>query len=319
MSMNRSMKILTGRAHPSLAQEICDYLKVPLADANVTSFPDGESYVRIKENIRGRDIFLVQPTGPPTNQNLMELLIMVDAARRASADRITVVTPFFGYARQDRKDKPRVPITAKLVANLITAAGANRIVTVDLHASQIQGFFDIPVDHLFALPVMIEHIREMGFSGSNAVVVSPDIGGVKMASAYADALGCRVAIVNKQRHSATDVEAMHMIGEVEGLNALIVDDITETAGTLCAAARILKDNGAGKIYAGVSHAVLGETGLNRLADSPIESLITTNSTPVATNPSVTCLSLAPILGEAIRRIHENQSVTSLFRVEKSED
>ena len=234
------MKIFSGNAHSELAKKIAAHLGNELANVEVTSFPEGETFVQINENIRGEDVYLVQPTCPPTNHNLMEMLIMVDAAKRASAGRITAVMPFFGYARQDRKDKPRVPITAKLVANLISAAGVDRVLTMDLHAAQIQGFFDIPVDHLYAKPVFIKHLREQhGDDASNLTVVSPDVGGVKMARSYADKLGAELAIVAKHRVSATKVEAMNVIGDVDGRNVLLVDDMTETAGTLCAAAEIL--------------------------------------------------------------------------------
>ncbi|MCX6957690.1 MAG: ribose-phosphate pyrophosphokinase [Verrucomicrobiae bacterium] len=308
------MKIFTGSAHPQLAADIATYLGQGLSDATVTTFPDGESFVKINDNIRGRDIFIVQPTCPPTNQNIMELLIMVDAARRASANRITAVIPFFGYARQDRKDQPRVPITAKLVANILVAAGVQRVLTMDLHAQQLQGFFDIPVDHLYALPVMVKHIRSMELS--NLVVVSPDVGGVKMASAYAEALGAGLAIVVKRRCSATEVEPLHVIGDVEGKNVLIVDDITETAGTLVSAAKILKTLGVGDIYAGVSHAVLTDLSIERLKDSEIKQLITTDSVPGSEDVEgrVKRLSIAELLGEGIRRIHRGESVSSLFRV-----
>ena len=308
------MKIFTGSAHPQLAADIAAYLGQDLADATVTTFPDGESFVKINDNIRGRDIFIVQPTCPPTNQNIMELLIMVDAARRASANRITAVIPFFGYARQDRKDQPRVPITAKLVANILVAAGVQRVLTMDLHAQQLQGFFDIPVDHLYALPVMVKHIRSMELS--NLVVVSPDVGGVKMASAYAEALGAGLAIVVKRRRSATEVEPLHVIGDVEGKNVLIVDDITETAGTLTSAAKILKTLGVGDIYAGVSHSVLTDLSIERLKDSDIKQLITTDSVPGSEDVEgrVKRLSIAELLGEGIRRIHQGESVSSLFRV-----
>jgi ribose-phosphate pyrophosphokinase len=310
------MKIFTGNAHPALARDICHYLGVPLGDATVSSFPDGETFVKINDNIRGRDVFVIQPTCPPTNQNLMELLIMVDAARRASAARITTVIPFFGYARQDRKDQPRVPITAKLVANLLAAAGVDRVLTMDLHAQQLQGFFDIPVDHLHALPVMVRHIKTLGIE--NLIVVSPDVGGVKMASAYATALGTRLAIVVKQRKSATETEASHIIGEVEGKNVLIVDDLTETAGTLTSAARILKAHGALEIYAGVSHAVLTDLAVERLKDSDLKDLISTNSVPARFTPGsrVTALSVAALLGEGIRRIHDDESVSSLFELKE---
>ena len=313
------MKLLTGNAHPTLAQGIADQIGTSLADAEVTSFPDGETYVRINENVRRQDVFLIQPTCPPTNQNLMELLIMVDAVRRASAERITAVIPFFGYARQDRKDKPRAPITAKLVANLIEAAGVDRVLTMDLHAAQVQGFFDIPVDHLYAKPVLLKHLRaQRNGSDREITVVSPDVGGVKIARSYADALGAELAIVAKQRISATVVEPMKLIGEVGGRDAIIVDDMTETAGTLCAAAETLKNNGAGRIYAGVSHAVLGDLGCERIMSSDIDEVITTDSTPLppeACRPKVSTLTVAGLLGEAIQRIHNGKSVSSLFDIE----
>ncbi len=308
------MKIVTGTAHPQLAEDICKYLHVPLTDATVSSFPDGETFVKVNENIRGRDVFIVQPTCPPTNQNLMELLILADAARRASAARITAVIPFFGYARQDRKDQPRVPITAKLVANLIAAAGVNRVLTMDLHAQQLQGFFDIPVDHLYALPVMLGHWQKLGLG--DLVIVSPDVGGVKMASAYAQALGATLAIVVKRRKSATETEAVTVIGEVKDKNVIIVDDLTETAGTLTGAARILKAEGARNIYAGISHAVLTDLAIERLKGSEIKELITTDSTPVRAHSEarVKVLSVAELMGEGIRRIHDDESVSSLFDI-----
>jgi|TARA_B110000116_G_scaffold260821_1_gene264327 ribose-phosphate pyrophosphokinase len=306
------MKLISGTSHPDLARNISEYLKVSLCDVTVKAFPDGETFVKINENIRGQDVFIIQPTCPPTNSNLMELLITVDAAKRASAKRITAVIPFFGYARQDRKDQPRVPITAKLVANLLVAAGVNRVLTMDLHAGQIQGFFDIPVDHLYAAPVLIGYLRERGIE--NLTVVSPDVGGLKMSDAYAQALDAPLAIVGKRRLSATEVEAINVIGEVEGRDVLLVDDMTETAGTLCAAAELLAEHGAGKIYAGVSHGVLGEIGNQRLIDSNIEELITTDSTPMAKGEKVTVLSIAALLGEGIRRIENDESVTSLFDI-----
>src|ERR1700761_9365206 len=231
-------QVFSGNANPALAKEIADYVGVTLGQATVTSFPNGETFVKINENIRGRDVYIVQPTAPPTNQNLMELLIMIDAARRASAMRITAVIPFYGYARQDRKDQPRVPITAKLVANLLTAAGATRILCMDLHAQQIQGFFDIPVDHLYAAPVIYKHLSSLKLD--NLIVVSPDVGGMKMAAAYSQLLPTSLALVAKQRTSATSVESQYLVGEVEGKDVLMVDDLSETAGTITAAARLLK-------------------------------------------------------------------------------
>src|SRR5882762_8665859 len=245
-ALQPEMKVFSGTANRELAERICKYIGVPLGRATISSFPDGETYVMIEENVRGRDVFLIQPTSPPTNEHLMELPIMVDAARRASADRITAVIPFFGYARQDRKDQPRVPITAKLVANLLCAAGVSRVLTMDLHAQQVQGFFDIPVDHLYSLPVLIRHLRER--LKRKTAVVSPDVGGLKMASAYSQALGANLAIVAKQRKSATETEVLYLIGEVKDCDVLLVDDLTETAGTLTSAATVLKEHGAQKIY-----------------------------------------------------------------------
>ncbi|MBJ7326574.1 MAG: ribose-phosphate pyrophosphokinase [Chthoniobacterales bacterium] len=313
------MRLLTGTAHPQLAREIADYIGVPLGDATVSSFPDGETFVKINENVRGRDVYIIQPTCPPTNQNLMELLILVDAARRASAARITAVIPFFGYARQDRKDQPRVPITAKLVANLLVAAGVNRVLTMDLHAQQLQGFFDIPVDHLYALPVLLKYIRAKNLQ--DLVVVSPDVGGVKMASAYAQTLKAGLAIVVKRRISATETQAEHVIGEVEGKNVLLVDDLTETAGTLAGAAKILRKAGAKDVYAMVSHAVLTKMAGDRLRGSEIKELVTTNSVPVPQleGCAISVCSVAGLLGEGIKRIHEDESVTSLFEISEQVD
>ena len=310
------MKIFSGTANEPLARAICKSINVELGQSTISPFPDGETFVKIEENVRGEDIFIIQPTSPPTNHNLMELFIMMDALRRASAARITAVMPFYGYARQDRKDQPRVPITAKLVANILVAAGVHRVLTMDLHAQQLQGFFDIPVDHLYALPVMVEYIRKKAFE--NLVVVSPDVGGVKMASAYAEALGAGLAIVVKRRRSSTEVDALHIIGEVEGKNVLIVDDLTETAGTLTSAAKILRTQNVGDIYAGVSHAVLTDLAVQRLQGSEIKELITTDSVPVrqGTGDRVRVLSVAELLGEGIRRIHGGESVSSLFRLKQ---
>lgn len=309
------MKIISGTAHPKLAQDIANVMGLPLCDATVNTFPDGESFVQIKESIRGADAFIVQPTCPPTNHNLMELLVMVDAVRRASASRITAVIPFYGYARQDRKDKPRVPITSKLVANLLTAAGVNRVLTMDLHAAQIQGFFEIPVDHLHSVPVLIKHLKENYVKDmNNLVVVSPDIGGVKNAKSYANILGTELAIVAKQRISATEVDAHAVIGDVQGKDVLMVDDMTESGGTLCAAAKILKEHGAARIFAGVSHGVLTDTARERLLSSPIECLLTSDSVPMAYGERVDTVSIAPLFAQAISNIHNNASVTHLFEV-----
>lgn len=308
------LKIFTGSAHRVLAERICKAVGVPLGDATVSSFPDGETLVQINENIRGRDVFIIQPTCPPTNQNLMELLIMVDAARRASAYRITALIPFFGYARQDRKDQPRVPITAKLVANLLTAAGVHRVLTMDLHAQQVAGFFDIPVDHLFAAPVILKYLKERNLK--DAVVVSPDVGGLKMANAYSQALATSLAIVAKRRKSPTEIEAMNVIGDVEGRHIILVDDLTETAGTLTAAAKLLKEHGAKDIMACVSHAVLNDLGIDRLKKSPITELVCTNSVPQQEIEGfkLTQLCIADLLAEGIKRTHDDESVSSLFAI-----
>ncbi|MCC7518096.1 MAG: ribose-phosphate pyrophosphokinase [Verrucomicrobiae bacterium] len=312
MTADTDLCLLAGNSNPALARKIARHVGVSLADATVTTFPDSETFVKINQNIRGSDVFIIQSTCPPANHNLMELLIMIDAARRASADRITAVLPFYGYARQDRKDQPRVPITAKLVANLLVAAGANRILTMDLHAQQIQGFFDIPVDHLYAAPVLHRYFKNKRMK--NLVVVSPDVGGIKMAYAYANLLGGGLAIVAKRRKSATEVESLNLIGEVKDAHVILVDDLTETAGTLVSAATFLKNAGARDVYAVVSHAVLGDLGLQRLRDAPIKELVTTDSVPHENAKGVNLveMSVAPILGEAIRRIHNNSSVTSLF-------
>ena len=310
--MHNNLVVITGNAHTKLGDSIAKNLNLDLLKIEATKFSDGEIQIKLLENIRGTDAFIVQPTMPPA-ENIIELLLMIDAVKRASCRRVTAVIPYFGYARQDRKDQPRVPITSKLVANLLVAAGVDRVLTMDLHAGQIQGFFDIPVDHLYAAPVLINHLRNKDLK-ENLVVVSPDVGGVKMARAYSEALGAELAIVAKHRVSATEVEAMNVIGEVDGCNVLLVDDITETAGTLTAAAKILKEKGAKSIFAGVSHAVLGEMGNRRLDESEIEELICTNSTPYTEGKKVTSLSVAPLLGEGIRRIHHDESVTSLFDI-----
>ena len=306
------MKIFSGTANQPLALAICKFVGVEMGKSTIKPFPDGETFVRIEENVRGEEVFVVQPTSPPTNHNLMELFIMMDALRRASAKRITAVLPFYGYARQDRKDQPRVPITAKLIANLLVAAGANRILTIDLHAQQIQGFFDIPVDHLYAAPVMYEYLKKKNLS--NLVVVSPDVGGLKMAHAYSQTLETGLAIVAKRRKSGLDVEAMAVIGEIKGKNILLVDDLTETAGTLTEAASLLKKKGAEKILACVSHAILNDIGIQRLRKSVIDELITTDTVqrPAIDGVNITTLSVAGLLGEAIKRIHSNSSVNSLF-------
>lgn len=306
------MKIFSGTSNRPLAESIATNIGTELGKCTVSSFPDGETFVKIEENVRGEDVFLVQSTCPPTNHNLMEMFIMIDALRRASAARITAVIPFYGYARQDRKDQPRVPITAKLVANLIVTAGATRVLTMDLHAQQIQGFFDIPVDHLYAAPVIYKCLQEKQLK--NLVVVSPDVGGLKMAYAYSQALDSELAIVAKRRKSASEVESMGIIGDIDGRNVLLVDDLTETAGTLTQASALLRKSGAKSIIACVSHALLNDTGIDRLRKSNIDELITTDTVcrPEIDGVKITTLSVAGLLGEAIKRIHSNSSVTSLF-------
>jgi ribose-phosphate pyrophosphokinase len=308
----KSVKVFSGTSNQPLAKKICEYIGIELGKCVVSAFPDGETFVKIEENVRGEDVFLIQSTSPPSNHHLMEMFIMMDALRRASASRITAVLPFYGYARQDRKDQPRVPITAKLVANLLVAAGANRILAMDLHAQQIQGFFDIPVDHLYAAPVMYDYLK--GLNVKDLVVVSPDVGGLKMAHAYSQVLDTGLAIVAKRRKSATEVESMTMIGEVRGKNVLMVDDLTETAGTLTSAAVLVKKKGAKRILACVSHAILNDIGIERLRKSNIDELITTDTVlrPAIDGLNITTLSVAGLLGEAISRINTNSSITSLF-------
>ncbi len=306
--------LFSGNAHPELAQDICKYLKIKLSDALVTKFSEGEIRIKINENVRGKDVFVVQPTCPPSNDNLMELLILIDALKRASANRITAVVPYFGYARQDRKDQPRVPITAKLVANLLTVAGANRVLTMDLHAGQIQGFFDIPVDHLFAVGVFIEYLSKSTFE--DLVVVSPDVGGIKMARAYAKRMGAGLAIIDKRRDSPDKTEVMHILGEVKGKDAVIVDDLIATGSSLIEAVEALKKAGAKNIIAAISHGVLSGPAIERVDKcKDLKELLVTDSIPVSNHkkhPRVKVLSIANLLGEAIKRIHNEESVSSLF-------
>jgi ribose-phosphate pyrophosphokinase len=303
-----------GTAHPALSKRIADFVGQSLGSVIINRFPDGELWVKIVDNIRGRDVYIIQPTSPPPNENLMELLIMVDAAKRASAARITTVIPYFGYARQDRKDQPRVPITAKLVANLLVAAGTDRVLTLDLHAQQIQGFFDIPVDHLYASPIIVNYLRQKSLP--DLTIVAADPGGLKMAYAYSQMMEAGLAIVGKNRKSATEVEAVDIVGDVAGRNCLLVDDMITTAGTLCAAADLLDERGAKSVIAAVTHAVLMDQAMERLQESKLAELVTTDTTPrkELQGFKITTLSVAQLLGEAIMRIHNNQSVTSLFKV-----
>jgi ribose-phosphate pyrophosphokinase len=309
-----NLVLFSGNANPELAEEICVFLERPLGEAVIRTFSDGEIFVEIRQNVRGRDVFVVQPTSSPVNHNLMELLIMIDALKRASAKRITAVLPYYGYARQDRKVSPRVPISAKLVADLITVAGANRVLAIDLHAGQIQGFFNVPVDHLFAAPVIIEYIRT-NFS-NNIVLVSPDAGGVERARAFAQRLEADLAIIDKRREVPNESRVLNIIGDVQGRKAILLDDMADTAGTLTQAAAALDARGASAIYACVTHAVLSGSAIERIEASPIERLVVTNT--IALNEKakqckkIECLSIAKLLGEAIKRIHMDDSVSSLF-------
>jgi ribose-phosphate pyrophosphokinase len=308
------LKIFSGRSHPALAREICDYLGLALGEITLFNFSDGENYCQIDENVRGADVFVVQPTCSPVNDHVMELLILLDAFRRSSASRITAVMPYFGYARQDKKDKPRVPIAAKLMADLLTASGADRILTMDLHTLQIQGFFNIPVDHLFAAPVLLDAIRELGVE--DLVIVSPDVGGVARARAIGKRLGASLAIIDKRRSGPNETEVLHVVGEVEGKNVLILDDIIDTAGTLIQAEEALRAQGAQRTYAAAVHPVFSGPALDRIEKSAIETLFVTNTIPLDAAMSrcrkIRALSVAPLLGEAIQRIHEGASVSSLF-------
>ena len=308
------LKIFSGRAHPALGQEICAYLNLPAGNVIAYNFSDGEIFCQIGENVRGSDVFVVQPTCHPVNENLVELLIMLDAFKRSSASRVTAVVPYYGYARQDKKDQPRVPITSKLVADLLSKAGADRVLTMDLHASQIQGFFDIPVDHLFAAPVVLDALR--GLDVPDLVIVSPDAGGVERARAIAKRLGAALAIVDKRRTGPNEAEIMNVIGEVEGRNCLIIDDIIDTSGTLVKTVEALKQKGAERVLAVGVHAVLSGPALDRIEESSLEKVLVTNTTPLDDKlrrcSKLEPLTVAPLLGEAIRRIHEHSSVSSLF-------
>jgi ribose-phosphate pyrophosphokinase len=315
--MKNNLLIFSGNANKKLTVDICKYLGRELGDANVDTFSDGEIRVKINENVRGHDVFVVQPTSDPANQNLMELLIMIDALRRASADRITAVLPYFGYARQDRKDQPRVPITAKLVANLLTTAGANRVLTIDLHAGQIQGFFDIPLDHLFAFKTFADYITKKLklHDGRDLVLVSPDVGGIKTARAYAKFLGAGLAIVDKRRVDDKHAEAMHIMGDVKNKYAIIVDDMVATAGSLVEAVEAIKKAGAKDVYATITHPVLCGPAIERIKKSQIKELVVTDTIPIPKDKmlkNIKVLSVAPLLGEAIKRIHEKESISVLF-------
>jgi ribose-phosphate pyrophosphokinase len=312
----KSLSIFTGNSNRALAEEICKFVEIPLGRADVTHFSDGEIYVEVGENVRGVNCFVLQPTCTPVNQSLMELLIMIDALKRASAGSIVAITPYFGYARQDRKAKPRTPITAKLCANLISAAGADRALAMDLHAGQIQGFFDIPFDHLYAMPVLIDELRTLNYEGDTTVVVSPDAGGVERARAFSKRLGAGLAIIDKRRPAPNVTEVMNIVGDVKGKRAVIVDDIIDTAGTLTNAATAIMNAGAQSVAACASHAVFSGKSVQRIAESPLTQVVVTNTIPLseagAACPKVRVKSVGRLLGEAIKRIHHGDSLSSLF-------
>jgi ribose-phosphate pyrophosphokinase len=311
--MKKILKVFCGNANPFLARGICKYLGIDCAKASIERFPDGEIDLKVHEDVRGADVFVVQSTSPPVNENLMELLILIDCLKRASAERITAVIPYFGYARQDRKAEGRVPITAKLVANLIDKSGANRVLTVDLHAAQIQGFFDIPVDHLFAAPVVIDYLR--GLRLFEPVVVTPDVGGIKMARAYAKRLGADLAIIDKRRRSGSDVDIFHLIGDVKNKNAILVDDIISTGTSISEAAKVCLENQAEEVYICATHPVMAKGAVEKLNTCGAKEIITTDKIPIPVNlgiKNIKILSLANLLGEAIKRIHHSESVSSLF-------
>jgi ribose-phosphate pyrophosphokinase len=314
MGNRNPLKIFSGNAHPALAKEVCEHLQLELGQAEVGRFPDGEVEVQIGENVRGADVFVVQPTSTPVNDHLMELLIMLDAFRRASAYRITAVMPYYGYARQDRKDRPRVPISAKLVADLLTTAGANRILTLDLHAGQIQGYFNIPVDHLYATPVTVDYFRKLKLK--NLTVISPDTGGVERARSFAKKLRAPLAIIDKRRENADTVEVMNVIGDVAGRAVLIVDDMIDTGGTLVRGAETLKEKGAEKVFACCVHGVFARDAVSRICDSELELIVASNSIPLSSAAQncarIKILSVAKLFAEAIRSIHDETSVSRLF-------
>jgi ribose-phosphate pyrophosphokinase len=314
--MYERLTILCGRGNPALALEIADYLGIGLGHVDVSDFPDGEISVKLNQNIRGCDVFICQATSPPVNDNLMELLILIDACRRASAARITAVIPYFGYARQDRKDSGRVPITSKLVANLIVEAGAHRVLTMDLHAAQIQGFFDVPVDHLYAAPILDRHFKSLAIPQSELVIVSPDEGSIKRSLHHQENLGGALAIVDKRRSNALETRQANLIGgPIEGKTALIFDDMITTAGSICGAVKVAREHGARRVYVSATHGVFCGPAVERLNQSEIDGIVVANTCPHASNPdlkNLTTVSVAPLLGEAIRRVHRNESVSYLF-------
>jgi ribose-phosphate pyrophosphokinase len=318
MSLPDGLRVFGGRANPQFTQRVCDNIGIPVGQARVDSFPDSELIVKLDEDVRGRDCFVVQSTSAPVNENLMELLIWIDCLKRASANRITAVIPYFGYARQDRKSEGRTPITAKLVANLITSAGANRVIAMDLHAAQVQGFFDIPMDHLLASPVFSEFFRKEAPSMGRVAIVSPDPGNLKAASSYADLLNADLAFIDKRRESATSVAMANIVGDIEGKTILMFDDMIATGGTIAEASKVLKDRGAGKIYVTATHGVFAGKAVEKICAAPIERIIITDTIPACERLApladrLTVLSVAPLVGEAIKRIHLNQSVSAVLK------
>jgi ribose-phosphate pyrophosphokinase len=312
----RELKIFSGQANRALAEAICDHLHLKLGRISLGRFPDSEVYCKIEEDVRGRDVFLIQPTCPPVNDTLMQLLIMIDSCKRASAARITAVIPYFGYARQDRKDEGRVPITAKLVANMITRAGADRVLTMDMHAAQIQGFFDVPVDHLYAAPVLNAYFQKMGVRSEDLVVVSPDEGSIKRAIGHSKRLGGTLAIIDKRRSSATETKQENLIGgPVEGRVAVMFDDLISTAGSICGAARLVRAAGARAVHVAATHGVFCGNAINNIQEAPIDQVVVTDSIPLAQErliPKIRVLSVAPLLAEALKRIHHDQSISAMF-------
>ncbi len=312
--MKNPLVAFTGRANPALGRKVCDYLNLNPGKVEITRFPDGEIDLKVLEDVRGADVYVIQSTCPPVNESLMELLILIDCLRRASAERITAVMPYFGYARQDRKAEGRVPISAKLVANLVTASGATRALSVDLHTDQIQGFFDIPMDHLYAAPVLVDHFRKLLLK--ETAVVTPDVGGIKMARAYAKRLSASLAICDKRRSGPTETEVMHVIGDVQDRNVILVDDMISTGTSISEAARVCRERGARDIFICATHAVLAGKAVERLQKAPLKEIVVTDTIPLdgkaAELPNLRVLSIAPLLGEAIRRIHHSESVSSLF-------
>jgi len=311
--MKKGFLVFSGSANPQLSSKVCKHLNLDPGKIEITRFPDGEIDMKILEDVRGADVYVIQPTCPPVNENLMELLILIDCLRRASAERITAVIPYFGYARQDRKAEGRVPISAKLVANVITAAGATRALAIDLHAAQLQGFFDIPMDHLYAAPVLVEYFRQLNIK--DLTIVSPDVGGIKMARAYAKRLNADLAIVDKRRSGPTETEVMHVIGDVEGRNVILVDDMISTATSITEAAKHCRKKGAKDIYICGTHAVLAGKAVEKLSKAPVKEVVVTDTIPTVGKefPNLKVLSVANLLGEAIRRIHHSESISDMFR------